>query len=74
MKVADACGFKTVTIAANKELPDRIQEVFDWDGPVLCNVEIRPEHRVVPQVNFDRRIEDSEPLFYEKELLDNMIV
>ena len=74
MKVADAYGFKTFTIAANNELPDRIHEVINWDGPVLCNVEIRPEHRVMPQVKFGRPIEDSEPLLDRKEFLENMIV
>ena len=74
VKVANAYGYKVVTIAANKELSLRIREVLDSDGPVFCNVEIRPEHRVIPQAKFGRPIEDSEPLLDRREFLENMIV
>lgn len=74
VKVADAYGFKTVTIASNKELHTRMREVFASDGAVFCNVEISPEHRVIPQVKFGRPIEDAEPLLDRKEFLENMIV
>lgn len=74
VKVAEAYGFKTISIDSNKGLSERIREVFDSDGPVFCNVEIRPEHRVIPQVKFGRPIEDPEPLLERKEFLSNMIV
>ncbi len=74
VKVADAYGYKTVTIASNKELHPRIREVFDSDGAVFCNVEINPEHRVIPQAKFGRPNEDAEPLLDRKEFLENMIV
>ena len=74
VKVADAYGYKTVTIGSNKELHARIREVFDSDGPVFCNVEIGPEHRVFPQAKFGRPIEDAEPLLGRGEFLKNMIV
>lgn len=74
VKVAEAYGYKTVTIASNRELHRRIREVLDSRGPVFCNVEIGPEHRVIPQVKFGRPIEDAEPLLDRKEFLENMIV
>jgi len=74
VKVAKVYGFKTLTIASNRELHERIREVFDSDGPVFCNVEIRPEHRVIPQTKFGRPIEDAEPLLDRREFLKNMIV
>lgn len=74
VKVADAYGYKTVTIESNRELHVRIREVLDSDGPAFCNVEIRPEHRVIPQTKFGRSIEDAEPLLDRKEFLENMIV
>ena len=74
VKVAKVYGFKTLTIASNRELHERIREVFDSDGPVFCNVEIRPEHRVIPQTKFGRPIEDAEPLLDRREFLENMIV
>lgn len=74
VKVADAYNFKSMTIARNKELDVRIREVLDSDGPFLCNVEIHPEHRVIPQTKFGRPIEDAEPLLDRREFLKNMIV
>lgn len=74
VKVADAYGYKTITIASNRDLHTKIREVLDSDGPVFCNVEIDPKHRVIPQVRYGRPIEDSEPLLDRKEFLENMIV
>lgn len=74
VKVAEAYGYKTVTIAGNRKLPGCIREVLDSEGPVFCNVEISPEHRVIPQVKFGRPIEDTEPLLDRREFLENMIV
>lgn len=74
VKVAAAYGYKIVTIEKNRELHARIREILDSDGPVFCNVEIRPEHRVIPQVKFSRPIEDADPLLDRREFLENMIV
>ena len=74
VKVADAYGYKTVTIDSNRKLHTRIREVLDSDEPVFCNVEIYPGHRVFPQAKFGRPIEDAEPLLDRREFLKNMIV
>lgn len=74
VKVAKAYGYKTLTINSNREVPERIREVFSNEEPIFCNVEIHPNHRVVPQVKFGRPIEDSEPLLDRQEFFKNMIV
>lgn len=74
VKVAKAYNFKTVTITYNKELCKKIRKVFTIDGPVFCNVEISPKHRVIPQVKYGRPIEDSEPLLERSEFFQNMTV
>lgn len=73
-RVARAYGYETFRIARNAEARGRIGEVLQTDGPVFCNVEVRPEHRVVPQVKFGRPNEDLEPLLPREEFLENMIV
>lgn len=74
VKVAKAYGYKTVTIAKNRELHERIREILDSEGPIFCNVEI-PEHLgIIPQAKFGRPIEDQEPFLDRKEFLENMIV
>lgn len=73
-KVATAYGYHTVNISRNTEIKQKIKEVFGYDGPVFCNVEINQKHRVIPQVKYGRSIEDSEPLLNRKEFLKNMLV
>lgn len=74
VKVAKAYGFKTVTISKNEELHTGLQEVLTTDGPVFCNIEIRPEERVIPLVKYGRPNEDAEPLLERNEFLENMII
>lgn len=74
VKVAKAYGYKTLTIASNRELHERVREVFNSEEPVFCNVRIHPDHRVIPQAKFGRPIEDGEPLLDRREFLENMIV
>ena len=74
VKVAEAYGFKALTITTNRELDQRIREVLDSEGPVFCDVKINPNHRIIPQVRFGRPIEDGEPFLDREELLETMIV
>jgi acetolactate synthase-1/2/3 large subunit len=74
VKVAQAYGYKTVNIQTNDQIADGIRVALDTPGPVFCNVEILPEHRVIPQVKFGRAIEDSEPLLSREEFFAQMIV
>lgn len=74
VKVAEAYGFPTVTIDCNDHVEERIREAYEGNGPVFCNVEIRPDHRVIPQVKFGRPIEDGEPLLDRAEFFSNMLI
>jgi acetolactate synthase I/II/III large subunit len=73
-KIAKAYGFHTVNISKNVQISKAIDEVFKKKGPVFCNVEIRHEHRVSPQVKYGRPNEDPEPLLDRKEFLKNMLI
>lgn len=74
VKVAKAYGYKTVTISRAKEIPEGIKETLSSAKAVFCNIEIRPEHRVIPQVKFGRAIEDGEPLLDRKDFFNCMII
>ncbi|MCX5713157.1 MAG: thiamine pyrophosphate-binding protein [Candidatus Omnitrophica bacterium] len=74
IKVAKAYGYKTVNISKAKDIQNGIKEVLYHNGPVFCNVELRPEHDVFGQVKFGRAIEDGEPLLDRKEFFDCMII
>lgn len=74
IKVANAYGYKTVNISRAKEIDKGIKETLDAKGPVLCNVEISPSFRVVPQVKFGRALEDAEPLLKRRDFFASMMI
>lgn len=74
LSVAKAYGFKTVAVSENRMLQQGIQETLKLTGPVFCNIDISPQHRVTPQGKFGRPNEDQEPLLERSEFLRNMIV
>ena len=37
-KIAEAYGLKTVIVKNNSELDNKVKEVLDFDGPVICEV------------------------------------
>lgn len=73
-RVAQAYGYKTVSISSNQEAHRRIREVLQSEGPIFCDVKVSPEHRVIPQAKFGRPNEDQDPLLDRREFLQNMIV
>ena len=74
IELAKAYGYKTVNIERNADIRENIRKVLDSPGSVFCNVEIRPDHGVIPQYKFGRPIEDTEPLLDRQEFFANMIV
>lgn len=74
LAVARAYGLPTLAAKRNADLPSVIHEAMRTEGPVFCQVEIRAEHRVTPQVRFGRPNEDAEPLLPRREFLQNMLV
>lgn len=74
LKIASAFNFAAVNIRKNSRISHGIKKAFDYDGPVLCNVDIDGDMRVVPQVKFGRPNEDPEPLLDREEFFGNMIV
>ena len=73
-KIAEACGLKAETIRNHSEISEKIRRVFNTDGPILCDVKIKPDSKIVPKLEFGRPIEDSSPLLGRKEFFENMIV
>lgn len=83
MDIAKAYGIKGVRIDNIDDLDSKIDEVLNYDGPVICDV-ITPEWQlIIPRVSSDklpngtlvsRRYEDMFPYLSEEELNENMIV
>lgn len=72
--VARAYGLPTKSVNRNADLSAVVQDAMNTEGPVFCQVEVRPEHRVTPQVKFGRPNEDAEPLLPRREFLENMLI
>ena len=49
VKIAAAYGLKTFRIMDNKQLEQRIEEVLNAEGPVLCELMISPDETVSPR-------------------------
>ena len=73
-RIAQAFGLSAFSIRLNAELPSAIQSMIDHEGPILCNIEVRPDHRVIPQVKFGRPNEDQDPLLKRDEFFANMLI
>lgn len=74
IKIAKAYGIRTETISNHRELRAKIRRTLDSNEAVLCNVELRPNEKIIPKLSFGRPIEDLAPLLDRKEFLGNMIV
>ena len=73
-KLAFAYGYRVVTVIENKGLEGKLREVVNNDDPVFCNIEFKPDSRVIPQVKYGRPLEDAEPLLSRKEFFECMLV
>ena len=73
-KTADAFGIPSLTLDRNADVAETVATVMRATGPILCEVRISHEHRVVPQSRFGRPIEDADPPLPRDEFLRNMIV
>lgn len=82
-KITEAYGLKYTKIETVEDLEDGIQEVLDYEGPVVCEVMCQKWQEVVPTListkTKDGRIvsrpfEDMYPLLTREEFYDNMII
>jgi len=82
-KITDAYGLKYFKIETIEELDSGIQEVLNYEGPVVCEVLCQKWQEVVPTListkTKDGRIvsrpfEDMYPLLTREEFYDNMII
>jgi acetolactate synthase-1/2/3 large subunit len=72
--IAIAYGFTVTTLEQNTDIPAKLKQLLESDGPALLHVELDPDAQVTPQVKFGRPNEDSTPLLERNEFISNMIV
>jgi len=74
VKIATAYGIDAIRISNLKEAKQKIKEVLDHKGPILCDVTIDPKSRLNPKLEFGRALEDMSPYLPDEEFFSNMIV
>lgn len=81
--VAAAYRLKTVEISSNRELHEKVKEVLDYQGPVICEVMVPIELSALPkQVSYKRSdgqmeslpLEYMNPPLPEEEMRENMLI
>lgn len=81
--VAKAYRLKTVQICHNSELEEKVREVLEYEGPVICEVMVPIELSALPkQVSYKRQdgqmeslpLEYMNPMLPEEEMRENMLI
>jgi acetolactate synthase-1/2/3 large subunit len=82
MNIAKAYGVKGVRITKAEELDEKVKEVLEYDGPVICDVYTQEWQLIVPRVSSDkmpdgtlvmRKYEDMFPFLPADEFKENMV-
>lgn len=83
LKIAEAYGIKAMRIKEYVELNEKLDEILNFDGPVICDVIIPREQPIIPtvssRVNPDgtmssRPLEDMYPFLDREEYRNNLYV
>ena len=72
--LAESFGIPSMVLDQNADIQESVLSVMQHNGPILCDVRIPADHRVIPQSRFGRPIEDADPLLPRDEFKNNMIV
>ncbi|MBI2061469.1 MAG: thiamine pyrophosphate-binding protein [Nitrospirae bacterium] len=72
--VAAAYGIESIAISSNDEIRPKVMEALKHPGPVLVDVLIRGDQKLVPKTEFGNPIEDCSPMLPDDEFYSNMLV
>jgi acetolactate synthase-1/2/3 large subunit len=74
-KIAEAYGIYVVEIENNAQIEKKIEEVLEYDGPVICNVKMPEYHTYEPKIiGWETPIEDMYPYLSREEFIENMMI
>ncbi len=74
VKVANAYGIEAFAIKTPSEINAGIEKILSYSGPILCDVLIDTEQKLIPKLEFGRAIEDMSPYLDRQEFKDIMII
>jgi acetolactate synthase-1/2/3 large subunit len=82
-KVAQAFGLKTANVVSHDGIRERIREILDMEGPVVCDVMISANQTTAPRISSIRNedgtisskpLEDMWPFLDREELNENILI
>ena len=73
-KIAKAYKINTVEINNHNELDEKLDYVLNSKKPILCEVKVSENQKVIPKLEFGRPIHDLSPRLEKDELESNIIV
>lgn len=73
-KVASGYGLKTKQIKNNTDLEEKIKQMLSLRGPIVCDVLVASNAKLIPKLEFGKPIEDLSPLLSRDEFNHNMII
>ncbi len=74
IKIGKAYGLKTLMIESHRALKQKISQVLRSSGPVLCDVKVDRQARIVPKLEVGKPIEEQAPYLKRKEFQSNMFI
>ncbi len=72
-KVAESYDIPSIKIQDNSELEAGIKKVLEYDGPIVCSVNIDPSERIIPKLIPGKPLEELAPRLSDEELDAEMI-
>lgn len=74
VKVAKAYGLPTEKISTYKNLKSKIKKVLSHKGPIICDVWVPQNAKLIPKLEFGKPIEDLSPLLPRDEFNAHMLI
>ena len=72
-KVFQAYGIKTMPILKNSELNIKLKKVLNYKGPIMCDIKVSPNARILPKLKPGYALHDMLPSLPELEIKKQMI-
>ena len=73
-KVATAYGIESITINGKDDIDKKLKYVMEFNGPILCNILIDREQKLMPKLEFGNPLEDMYPYLTDREINNNMLI
>ncbi|HLD38558.1 MAG TPA: thiamine pyrophosphate-binding protein [Candidatus Nanoarchaeia archaeon] len=74
VKICEAYGIPTLTINNNSEAREKIKQVLNHKGPIVCDVNCHDWDNYEPRVFGGKSIEEMFPFLSREEFMENMII